>query len=149
MYKTILFPIESHIHENSTQASEDTEASTGTILFLPSNLVLACFLLLWYTHDQKQLVEERGYFLLCPSNSSSVKNHHSSSWRQELQWSLQRNVIYYLVPTGLLSYLSYTTKDHLPRVRTVSSGLGLPTSCNQKNNAPNRFSCRWIGEGIF
>lgn len=43
---------------------------------------------------------------------------------------------YYLVPRGLLSLLSHTTKNHVPRVGTAANGLASTTSIINQENAP-------------
>jgi hypothetical protein len=60
------------------------------------------------------------------------------AWRQEeKQWRQQaaamKGAAYWLASPGLLSLLSYTTQNHLPRGGSPYSGLGLSTLINQEN----------------
>lgn len=43
---------------------------------------------------------------------------------------------YYIVPYGLLSLLSHTTKNHKPRVVTAANGLASTPSIINQENAP-------------
>jgi hypothetical protein len=75
--------------------------------------------------DQKQVGKDRVYFIL----HSTI--HHQRKLGQELKqgWNLEEgadeeamDVVYWLVPHGLLSLLSYRTRDH--RKGMVASATG-------------------------
>lgn len=91
-------------------------------------------LLLWQAHDQKQ-VKERESFL------SSYNSAHIPPLRENREGPKSRNLEpgteaaipkeFYLLdrsihPQALISLLSYTTQDRLPRDSTTYSGLGTP-----------------------
>jgi hypothetical protein len=54
------------------------------------------------------------------------------TWRQELTQRSWRDAAHWLAPRGLLSLLSYSTQEHLPRVGSTHSGLGSHTSTINK-----------------
>ncbi|MGE9640959.1 hypothetical protein ACQP3J_28330, partial [Escherichia coli] len=62
-------------------------------------------------HDQKQLREEKIYFVL---QLKSITEGSQGTWRQELKQRL-KDAAYWLASHGLFSLFSYRTQDHLPR----------------------------------
>ena len=50
------------------------------------------------------------------------------------------NAAYWPVPYGLLSLVSYSTQDHLPRDSTAHSEMGPPTSLINQENVPQACS---------
>ena len=78
-----------------------------------------------------QLEEERVHFSLqlschVPSLREVRAGTQAGTWRQEQRsW---RNSVYWLTTHGLLSLLSFTTQDHLPRVGTTHSELCTPAT---------------------
>lgn len=58
---------------------------------------------------------------------------------------------YYLVPRGLLSLLSHTTKNHVPRVGTAPNGLASITSIinHQSRKCPTGLPVGQSYGGIF
>ena len=85
-------------------------------------------------YGQKQLGEERIYLIyisisLFNIGGSQDRNaHRAGSWRQELMQRPWRGAVYWLVPRGLLSLLSYRTQDQQPRDGTTCDVLGTPPS---------------------
>lgn len=57
--------------------------------------------------------------------------------------------MYCLAPCGLLSSISYTVQDHLPKSGTTHGRLGLATSVsNQENAPPNMPTCQSGGGNL-
>lgn len=87
-------------------------------IFLWSTVVLICFLLLWNSRNKhyysKQLREEGVYFILHFSISQQRK--HGQDLKTRTRTETTKSAAYGLALYGLLSLLSYTTKDHLPGV---------------------------------
>lgn len=67
----------------------------------------------------------------------------ADTWRQEQKQKPQRNAACWLAPPGLLSLLSNTTEDHLPRDGSFYIRLGLSVSIfNQKKKMSYRCAYR-------
>lgn len=72
-----------------------------------------------------QLVEER-VALMLQLHQLRRKGRKSREEPQELKQQPRRNAAFYLAPLVLLSFLSYTSEDHLPRVARPTDGESLP-----------------------
>ena len=70
-------------------------------------------------YDQKQLEEQKVYFILW-LNSLSSREVRAGPWRQELMQRPWRDAAYWPAPPGLLIFHSY-------RTRTISPGVAPPT----------------------
>jgi hypothetical protein len=79
---------------------------------------------------KKQVGEERVYSAYTPALLFITKglqnrnSHRAGTWRQELMQRPWKSATYWLASPGLLSLLSYSTRDYQPRDGTTHSGLG-------------------------
>ena len=80
---------------------------------------------------------------------SGTEEVRLGAWRQELKQKPWRNTAHWLALNGLLPILSYVTQDHLPRIGTNHSELGLPTSIINQENIPTWVPTGQSGERIF
>jgi hypothetical protein len=77
--------------------------------------------------NKKKVGEERIYSAYPFTEASQDRNSsRAGTWRQELMQRLWRVTAYWLAPHGLLSLLSYRTKDHQPRDGTTHNELDPP-----------------------
>ena len=102
-------------------------------------------------HDQKQLREERVYFIYTSGNNPSLRKNHvrnshrAGTWRQELMQRPWRSAAYWLAPHGLLNLLSSTTQDHQSRGGTTGKCWTLPCKSPIKKMPSDHLkSMRWI-----
>lgn len=70
-----------------------------------------------------------------PDHSSSGSEINARTWRHELEQTSRRSAAYRFAPLVLLSLLSCTTQDHLPRDGAAHSGMDTPTSTTNQENA--------------
>jgi hypothetical protein len=66
----------------------------------------------------------RKQFIFVYSCNLSGREVRVRNSRQELKQGAQKNIPYWLPPCGLLSLLSYITRDNLPVGGAAHSGLG-------------------------
>lgn len=71
--------------------------------------------------------------LYCWANSRQELK--AGTWRKELKQRPQRSAVFWL---SLLSLLSYTSQDHLPRNGTTHNGRGPPTAITNQDNESSK-----------
>lgn len=90
---------------------------------------LACSLLLYTHHDQRQIGEEKLYFSL------QVTAHLWGKPGQELKAEMKRRHGYSMLPNWF-PLLSLACSDSFPRDGTTHGGLGPPMSISHQENVP-------------
>lgn len=68
--------------------------------------------------------------------SPSLREVRTGTQGRNLEWKSRKNTTYCLVLSFIFSYISYTTRDHLPRDDLTRSGLSPPTQTSSPGNPP-------------
>lgn len=83
------------------------------------------------------------YLFVCGGGKAlfhlQVISHYQGKLRQELQLTHRGTADYWFVPNRLLSLLSFTTQDYLPRVNNILKRLGSLTLLLVKK-MPHKFA---------